>query len=320
MNLTLQSIDHIYLLVFSYIDLVFDMQKNFKYLDELIHGGAKEIVLTSDIVLGEDEESDYPEGINLDVDGLVIDGNGHSIDACSKTRIFYNTAKDVTIKNIALKNAVVAIYNFYGVLSISDSELSDNTSNLAGAAIYNNWGELNINDSVLSDNASGCHGGAIFNVNGTVNVKSSRFCNNSAKGDGGAIYSGAKLNIEDSELSHNYAGGSGGAIYDNRGEINIAESVLSDNESKGIFGGGAIHKNRGNLDIVSSKLLNNWAKSDGGAIFSIDGNVSITESELSKNVSEACGGAICDGGTLNVESSDFSDNSSKNGDEDIFTK
>lgn len=40
MNLTLQAIDHIYLLVFPYIDSVFDMQKNFKYLDELIHGGG----------------------------------------------------------------------------------------------------------------------------------------------------------------------------------------------------------------------------------------------------------------------------------------
>ena len=37
--------------------------KNFKYLDELIHSGVKEIVLDSDIVLSDGEESEYLEGI-----------------------------------------------------------------------------------------------------------------------------------------------------------------------------------------------------------------------------------------------------------------
>lgn len=32
--------------------------KNFKYLDDLIHSGTKEIVLDSDIVLGDGEESE----------------------------------------------------------------------------------------------------------------------------------------------------------------------------------------------------------------------------------------------------------------------
>lgn len=62
--------------------------KNFKYLDDLIHSGAKEIVLDSDIVLGDGEESEYEDGIRLDVDDLIIDGNGHGIDARGKARIF----------------------------------------------------------------------------------------------------------------------------------------------------------------------------------------------------------------------------------------
>ena len=78
--------------------------ENFKYLDNLIHSGAKEIVLNSDIVLGEDEESQYLEGIELDVDELTIDGNGHAIDARRLTRIFFCTGKNIIIKNIILKN------------------------------------------------------------------------------------------------------------------------------------------------------------------------------------------------------------------------
>ena len=58
---------------------------NFKDLDDLIHkSDAKEIVLDSDIVLDDGEESEYLEGIKLDIDDLVINGNGHLIDACGK--------------------------------------------------------------------------------------------------------------------------------------------------------------------------------------------------------------------------------------------
>ena len=59
---------------------------NFKNLDELIHSGAKEIVLDSDFVF--DDENEYSDGIKLDVDDLVIDGDGHVIDAYHAARIF----------------------------------------------------------------------------------------------------------------------------------------------------------------------------------------------------------------------------------------
>ena len=65
--------------------------RNFRYLDELIHSGVKEIVLDSDIVLDPDEKSQYLNGIKLDADDLAIDGNGHAIDAQGLTRIFYCT-------------------------------------------------------------------------------------------------------------------------------------------------------------------------------------------------------------------------------------
>ena len=74
------------------------MQKNFKYLDDLIHSGAKDIVLDSDIVLGTDEWSKYEDGINLNVDGLAIDGNGHTIDAKEKTRIFIAPERTLLLK------------------------------------------------------------------------------------------------------------------------------------------------------------------------------------------------------------------------------
>ena len=55
--------------------------QNFKYLDDLVHSDAEEIILDCDIVLEGMEEYSYYEGISLDVNDLVIDGNSHYIDA-----------------------------------------------------------------------------------------------------------------------------------------------------------------------------------------------------------------------------------------------
>ena len=123
--------------------------RNFRYLDELIHSGVKEIVLDSDIVLDPDEKSQYLNGIKLDADDLAIDGNGHAIDAQGLTRIFYCTGKNIIIKNIILKNGFTkddggAIYNDEGELTITESTLQQNTAQRYGGAIHNTRGELTI--------------------------------------------------------------------------------------------------------------------------------------------------------------------------------
>lgn len=263
--------------------------KNFRYLDDLIHSGAKEIALDSDIILDEGEEREYADGIRLDAD-LVIDGRGHSIDACGRTLIFYN-ASNVAFKNIVLKNGLGAVYNFRGTLSISNSVLLSNRTEVTGGAIYNYWGEVDISDSELLKNVSGCHGGAIFNFNGVVNIEKSDLSGNFAENDGGAIFNGSKLNIDDCIFCNNSSNGSGGAIYDNRGDINIKNSRLSGNSSKGVFGGGAIHKNRGTLNIIDSTLSDNEAENDGGAIFAVDCEMALNKSRIFNNTSS--GAAVC---------------------------
>ena len=81
--------------------------RNFKYLDDLIRSGLKEIVLDSILFLSGDEESQYRKGIKLDVDDLVIDGNGHAIDARSRTRmvgIWKYSEKNLNVKGCTFKD------------------------------------------------------------------------------------------------------------------------------------------------------------------------------------------------------------------------
>ena len=96
------------------------------------------------------------EGIKLDVDDLVIDGNGHTIDAQEKTRIFYCTGKNITIKNITLKNGFIkgsggAIHNT-GEIKITESALHDNMAENGGAICNYNEKSFNIKNCKLENN------------------------------------------------------------------------------------------------------------------------------------------------------------------------
>ena len=92
--------------------------KDFKYLDNLIHSGFAEIMLKSDIILAEGEESIYGEGIKLDMEKATIDGKGHTIDAKSLAGIFHSNSKGITLKNITFRNSTCAIYNDEGEMKI----------------------------------------------------------------------------------------------------------------------------------------------------------------------------------------------------------
>ena len=158
------------------LKIVEDSQ-NFKYLDDLVHRGPSQIVLDSDIVLGDGEKSKYYLGVELDVNDIVIDGAGHVIDACGKTRIFDCTGKNVTLKNFIFINGI----------------------SWEGGAISNR-GNLTISDSIFVNNSSSCDGGAIsdgyFNWAEKLVVLDSIFINNVAKYDGRAIQTDVDLRVE----------------------------------------------------------------------------------------------------------------------------
>ena len=211
--------------------------RNFKYLDELIHSGTKEIVLESDIKLGREINQYIVEGIKLDVDDLVIDGNGHVIDADGKTQIFHCTGKNVTIKNIILKNGFTryeggAIYNS-GELSIHDSTFSENVAEGRGGAIYNS-GELSIYDSTFSENTTNnSYTGVICNRNGELNITSSTFSKNRIHDYDGLIYNenGGELNVTDSIFYKNQIKESGGVIYNDKGNSKVFKCNILNNTS-----------------------------------------------------------------------------------------
>lgn len=274
--------------------------RSFEYLDDLIHGDEKDIVLNFDIVLSSIEMSKYEQGIELDVDGLTIDGNGHSIDAQEKTRIFNCTGKNIIIKNIILKKG----YAEYG------------------GTIFNDGGELTIVESTLKHNNCDSDGGAIYN-RGELTIIKSKFYNNTAY-SGGAIYNYNinKLTITESVFSDNTSEWDGGAILNN-GESTIKKSVFNKNKSLEMDGDGGVIYNgggesgtnfpqMGKLIITESTFTENMANGfDSSVIKNYDGYLKIYNCEFFGNMSRFSS-IIFTSDSLQIYNSDFIGNKSVN--------
>ena len=76
---------------------------NFKDLEKLIKK-SKEVVLEYDFTIDIKEHSKYHKGIKIKKNNLIIEGNGHYIDAKKMSRIFWIESKKITFKNIEFKN------------------------------------------------------------------------------------------------------------------------------------------------------------------------------------------------------------------------
>lgn len=198
--------------------------KNFEYLDNLVHGGSKRISLDGDISLDSSEASQFEKGIKLDVNNLVIDGHGHTIDAKGKVRIFDVSAENVTLKNCHFKNGYAKLGGVVEtdrqvVIKINNCTFEGNEAYGDGGAIRNWHGKVIIDDCVFRKNSCSDHGGAIFNY-GEVEVKNSKFESNTAKNhNGGAIASDNKLVVANCTFNNNSAPNrNGDSIYNDGGD------------------------------------------------------------------------------------------------------
>ena len=259
--------------------------RDFKYLDELIHSGAKEIVLDSNVILDDGEDDEYLEGIRLDVDDVTINGDGHTIDARGKARMFECTGRNVTLFNLNLKNGYsngskAIIRNDGGELHLINSNLSQNQAKLS-CVVSNEGGRLNIVNSILSDN--GVLSAAVISNDGD-------------------------MSIHDSIISHSRTVRSKG-IIGNLGNLRISDSTVNGNESER----DGIICNEGILPVSGSEFSDNFSHFDGGAICNRDILV-ISDSKFQKNRTQFYGGAICThNGNLHIRNSIFEDNGARKG-------
>ena len=301
-------------------------KSDFTYLDEKIHqSNKKEIILNKDICLENYETDFYEGGIELDIDDLIIDGNGKSIDGANKSRIFLITGKNITLKNIVFKNAYShknynsPLNNDGGALKINccndlmieNCKFIDNTSEGCGGAIMQNHGDLTISNSSFINNRAYCDGGVICKSGGCLTISKSVLNGNVADRHGGAIFGKGILNIITTTINENSASGQGGAISGFGGTI--IESEFSENKS-GKIGGAIVNDN--DLSVSDSTFNKNVSKMNGGAVYgNYCDSLTISKSSFNENVADLNGGAVygnyCD--SLTISKSSFNENVAVNG-------
>ena len=271
-------------------------KRNFRYLDDLLNSGAKEIKLDSDITLDEDEESYYKWGIKLTTHDFVLDGNGHTIDARHKTRIFDVEAEKYSIKNITLKNGRSfggAIYNRHN-MTLSNVTFLENHANgiHSPSAIYNEENaNLNIADSVFENNSGPST--IMTDKNSKLTITNSK--NLMLANEGG------KVRISDSTFSHETGTSS---IIHNRmgGKMTVENTLINDNDSDYDiidnystlrFMGCRFENNSLNENATSPRFISNQGQLKiKGCIFEnnelhinnyANGEIEISDSEFSEN-------------------------------------
>ena len=251
---------------------------------------------------------------------LVINGNGYSIDAQSKCRIF-ETSYTLTVKNLIFKNGKAdkgGAIKTNKKLVVEKCTFTSNKATANAGAIYITGGSLTITDSTFNKNqvkgSKTGYGGAIWIYQATSSIKNTKFTSNSVvckksfthsqatkyHFNGGAIYysSGKTHSLSKCTFTSNYAANHGGSMfaYANAGTLSISASTFSKNNAK-LEDGGAVSFAGKKMTVSGCTFKNNKAYEDGGAIDSFSLNkkavtVSVKNTLFDSNTAEKSAGAI----------------------------
>lgn len=298
--------------VIRYINSVPDEGfRGFDYLNRLIIKAQSSLVLDCDITFHPTEQNFFEGGIELSED-IVIDGNGHTIDAADMSRVFFIMGVNVTLKNIVFKNGRY-FRSFF-----------DTSTNGGGAILALPGSSLTIENCEFIDNTSRESAGAIFNKGNPLKITGTAFTNNSCRGSGGCVDSNSGLDIINCSFNDSFSRYNG-AVVASSGELMILDSTFDNCRGGAVMHLGAMrmkdsifnnnHGNNGGAIAVFNIVCmdncifeNNSSNYDGGAI-ECENILDLKNSIFKSNQSEyGNGGAICYRGDAKIEKCQFESN------------
>ena len=227
------------------------------------------------------DEGFSTKGIVIKKD-LTINGNGHTLNGQSKSRIFnilYGLPENnkVTLNNIKFVNGNTdlyggAIFN-YGDLTVNNCVFTNNHAKYCGGAI-NSVGNLKANKCTFNKNTAGGDAGAVFTltIDKAVMYYANYYKNTTPQGDMEFIFAltiqpSLKFGtdyIKNCVFNNNVAKGRGGGAVYAFSHVNINSCTF--NSNKASENGGAVFGNK-DLFIKNSKFNYNTAKKFGGAVY-----------------------------------------------------
>ena len=292
--------------------------KTFNDIANLITGASagSTIYLNGDTYIG--------SGSHINIGkSLTIDGQGATLDAQQKSRIF-NVPNGVTVilNNIKFINGKAtgtgvcggAIYVDNAKLTVNNSTFNNNKATESGGAIFvNDNGSLHVTNSNFTSNSVDNNGGGAILISRNSNdnnIVDCNFIDNTATW-GGAVYTGystvGSASITGCTFTNNVARNAGGGVL-SRFALAVNNSTFIGNRALNADGGGAIIEWEGSnsIKISNSTFTSNTASGKGGAVHGKGtGNMEITNSTFTSNTASSNGGAICSGGAVTVIDSEF---------------
>ena len=312
----------ILLVLFISISAVSADDGNFTSLQTDITTSTGSIELTQDYVYDNTTDSELKNGIFIEENNFVVNGNGHTIDGSNQSRIFLITGSNVTLKNLNLINGNNKIGGAIFSKNLTNFENVTFTGNTAefGAAIAGT--NLIIENSNFTDNHA--EKGVVYSESGNLEIENSLFANTTNL-KFSMVYATGTLTINDCAFvnaTSKYAT----AVYSS-GKTKIKDSVFS-NLSAEFTAGAVAFKGEKSVEIEDTIFINTHAKKNGGAIFgdfssdnSENASFGLTLTNVSvMNASGDYGGAICNlGGILIIENSTIIENTAYYGGGAIYT-
>ncbi len=137
--------------------------------------------------------------------------------------------------------------------------LYDSIHDNAGGGVDNDSsGVLIISDSTISGNStSGSGGGVVNESSGTVTITSSTIANNSASSSGGGIENFGSLTLTNSTVADNEASGASGGGIDSAGTLVAVNSTIAYNTSPSGSGGGLYDETNGLATLDNTIVAQN---------------------------------------------------------------
>jgi predicted outer membrane repeat protein len=146
--------------------------------------------LTRNYTYDSQNDAEYVNGINITIDDLTIDGQGHTLNAKKEAKIFNIQSKNVVLRNIIIINAF---------------------ANSNGGAIYWEGSNGTLSNSIIKDSYCPKIGGGVYFCKAAI-IENTRFINNYAY-FGGAVDLEAESTVTNCEFEGNYAKYLGGGIF-----------------------------------------------------------------------------------------------------------
>ena len=305
----------ILLVLFISVSTVSAEDGNFTSLQTDIETSIGSIELTQNYVYENSTDSAVKNGILINEDNFVVNGNGHTIDGSNQSRIFLINGSNVTLKNLNLINGnnevggailspkLVNIENvtFIGNtaemgaaiagtnLTIISCNFSDNHAK--NGVVFSEEGNLKIEDSIIA-NTTGLKYSMLYALSeGSLIINECAFINGTSK-YATAIYSNRNTVIINSAFENLTAEITAGAIaLKGKQETVINDTIFVNTNAE--KNGGAIFADidSGGVEMNNVTIFNSTGDF-GGAICQLDGYLIINQSILMNNTAKYDGGAI----------------------------